>query len=161
MEKEIAQILLRERSIKFSDLIGESHLKIKSRFKTFPSVVQALDSVLYGLDKFESENFISINRIQGPRGKRTTFFEGLDVVTKDQGEEITANKLHWFVEKINDMYEWEIVAESGIIDYVKSGYSTKAEREKQYQVLLSLGVAAMTALLTGLATVLATNFLNC
>lgn len=153
MEKEIVRILIRNRAIKVGDLfVQDINLGLRSRCKTFPKLVNALDEARYILDKLEGEKYIEIKRNNNPGGEGSNFFEGLSVDLRDNDSEITASKLHWFVNDIKEIYCWEIITKSGLISYITNNYHTINEINWVRTRNLSLLVAIITAVFTSILT---------
>lgn len=128
MEKKIIDILISNRSVKYGDIFdSEIGLNLKNKYKTFPELVQALDHVIYIIEDLESKGYVEIRTKFNRDREGANFFEGVPVETKNEKAEITANKLHWFVKYIKEIYCWEIITESGLIGYIKNGYKTDDE----------------------------------
>lgn len=145
MEKEIVTILISNRAIRMGDLFGEAvGLGLKGKYKTFPSLVEALDGLLYILNKLEEEGYIKQKHIVN-------------------STKITANKLHWFVSHIKEIYCWEITTESGLLEYIRNNYRTHDEIVWERTRNLSVAVAIIAAILTSLLTALFTSppIVNC
>lgn len=153
LKKMLTQILLANRSIQFGDLInGKSNQSLKSLFisKDFANTVTTLDQIFYILDELEREHLISIKKIVNSTKEGVRFFEGISVSVKGEESEVTANRLHWVVKKFQDMYRWEITAESGLINYAHNSYQTQSKRDKKWQMWLAVGIAILSSSLTAI-----------
>lgn len=155
MEKKIINILKDNGSLKMRDLF--ENLQLKEKNKTFPSLVNAIDSVLYVLAKLEKMQFIIIKKIVNTNpNSGSHYFEGLLVETNDGKIKITANKLHWMVERVNEIYEQEITVAEGLYGYINNNYRTNDElqwyRTRNLTIITSLLIPFLTALLTVLFT---------
>lgn len=153
MEKEIIQILLSNRSIRTGELLSEKiGLNLKDRFKTFPSLVVAIDEVFYLLQKLEKLDYIKIKHNLSSTANSSSFFDGIPVVTKDEKEEISGKKIYWFVKHVEKIYDDEIITNFGLIKYIKNKYKTDEEVNWHKTVVLSISVALVTALFTAIFT---------
>lgn len=158
MKKEIINILISNRSIKYGDIFNaEIGLNLKDKYKTFPELVIALDNILYIIDYLEANGYIEIKKTVNTDNKGDNFFVGIPVETENEKAEITINKLHWFVKHIKDIYCWDIVTKSGLIGYIKNGYKTDNEISWVKTRNLSLSIAIITAVLTSILTALLTS----
>jgi hypothetical protein len=164
MEKEVTNILIANRHIRIGELFSDNvGLGLKNRYKTFPSLVEKLDEILYILNKLEKENYIKIKHIVNNLNEGADFFNGIPVENKDEKVDITVNKLYWFVNHVKEIYPWEITTESGIIEYKKNNYKTHEEINWNKTRNLSLCIALITAVITAVLSAWLTHppVINC
>lgn len=149
-DKDIINVLLKNRSITFGDLFSKNRgLNIKEKFTTFPKIVKNLDKIYFLIDKLNKNGAVEIRKdVAGPTSDAKSFFNGINVVCNDGDEEITAHMMHWMVNYVEKTYNNEITVNNSLLEFIDNGYRTNEEKWWRRNMWLAVIVAILSSFLS-------------
>jgi hypothetical protein len=160
LEKKIVDNIILNRSITLGDLVNKDKGIINRDVLSYTDKIDALDTIFYSIEKLERNNLVEISKIKNSSGKGSNYFKMIDkedYAGKD--DKTIISRYHWFVEEVKNRYVWKITAKSGLIEYAGNSYKTIDEKKWDRQVCLSVGIAILSSILTGLVTLLISSYI--
>lgn len=148
-KKFINQIIIKRKSALCDLITGEDSIRLEELKPNTTKLIENLDKIFFTIDFLEKNNLITCKRYQN--NTMVSVLKGFNF-DKNAGKNnfSQVHSLIYLQKKLEESYSWNIEMSPGLMTFVKSGYKTEDKIRERNNVLLAVGIAILSSVLTTL-----------